>query len=170
MSQAFLALVLFIAIAASLVAFFTVLGIFFPVRIAKTKQNAANLVGRSLLVGLANFAFFVVVALVIFAVGNRGRIQAVQVVGLIVLLPIALGVVFGLAGLVELVGEKLAAGRPPLQRTAWGTVALALACGLPFVGWFGLLPLVGLLGLGAAILTFFQRQPPAEPAVQDETL
>ncbi|MBN2547605.1 MAG: hypothetical protein JXB15_00485 [Anaerolineales bacterium] len=170
MSQALLAILAFIAITVSLVAFFTILGIFFPVRIAKTKQNAANLMGRSLLVGLANLAFFVVVALVVFALGNRGRIQAVQIVGLIVLIPIALGVIFGLAGLVELVGEKLASGRSPLQRTAWGTVALALGCGLPFVGWFGLLPFAGLLGLGAAILTFFQRQPPAEPAVEDQAL
>jgi hypothetical protein len=46
----------------------------------------------------------------------------------------------------------------PALRTAYGAVILALACALPFIGWFGLLPYAGLLGIGAFILSFFQRQ------------
>jgi hypothetical protein len=38
-----------------------------------------------------------------------------------------------------------------------GTLILSLACGLPFVGWFLLLPYILIIGVGAAILGFFQK-------------
>ena len=40
---------------------------------------------------------------------------------------------------------------------------LPLACCLPLVGWFGLLPYISLLGLGALVISFFFREPHTEP-------
>jgi hypothetical protein len=58
--------------------------------------------------GLVNFIFFAAVALALFVLGDRmeGR-QNLGLSGLVGLLPIAVGIVFGLAGMVRLVGEKL---------------------------------------------------------------
>ena len=62
--------------------------------------------------------------------------------------------------MVQLVGDKFAPETDKqLIHTLWGTALLALACGLPFVGWFGLLPFIGLVGLGALILSLFSREP-----------
>jgi len=66
--------------------------------------------------------------------------------------------------MVRLVGDKfiLDAARVFL-RNVWGTLMLALACGLLFVGWFGLLPFVGPVKLGALILSLFSRESKTVP-------
>jgi len=56
-----------------------------------------------------------------------------------------------------LIGERILPDLPAWKQLPWGTVCLALACALPFVGWFLLLPYVGFIGIGAVILGFFQR-------------
>ncbi|WP_345325632.1 hypothetical protein, partial [Candidatus Villigracilis proximus] len=43
------------------------------------------------------------------------------------------------------------------KRNIWSAVILCFACALPFVGWFLLLPYLGFVSIGAAILGFFQR-------------
>jgi hypothetical protein len=43
------------------------------------------------------------------------------------------------------------------KRNLWSAVILCIACALPFVGWFLLLPYVAFTGIGATILGFFQR-------------
>lgn len=144
----------------SLAAFFSVLGLFFPRRIERAKEIGETALWRSFLVGLVNFIFFATVALALFALGDRlGGKQILGLLGLVILLPIAVGLVFGLAGMVQLVGDKFAPETDKqLIHTIWGTALLALACGLPFVGWFGLLPFIGLVGLGALILSLFSRE------------
>jgi hypothetical protein len=159
-----IALILLIAgIGLSLVAFFTVLGFFFPGRIARTRTMAESMMRRSFLVGLVNFAFFIAIALALIALGDSLHSDIPNVIGLILLIPLGVGLVFGLAGMVQFVGEKLKPQASELARTAWGTVGLGLACGLPFVGWFGLLPFVGCLGLGALIISLFNRERPVVP-------
>jgi sorbitol-specific phosphotransferase system component IIBC len=153
-------LVLVILLLISMVAFLSVFGLFFNRRVERTKENAQTGLWRSFLVGLINFIFFAAVALALFALGNRLGVKHIfGLLGLMVLLPLAIGLVFGLAGMVRLVGDKFAPeSASELLRTVWGTLMLTLACGLPFVGWFGLLPFVGLVGLGALILSLFSRE------------
>jgi hypothetical protein len=79
-------------------------------------------------------------------------IPAVVILGIL-----AIVLSFGLAGMSNLIGERLFPDLPAWKQSLWGTVCLALACALPFVGWFLLLPYVGLIGIGAVILGFFQR-------------
>jgi hypothetical protein len=56
---------------------------------------------------------------------------------------------------VQLVGERLLPERGHYARVAVGAVAVGLGCALPVAGWFGLLPYVLCLGLGAFAVSFF---------------
>jgi hypothetical protein len=64
---------------------------------------------------------------------------------------------FGLAGVVNELGTRLFPDQTATKQTLWGSIVLTFACGLPFVGWFLILPYVAFLGIGATILGFLQR-------------
>ncbi|MCI0554752.1 MAG: hypothetical protein L0287_27715 [Anaerolineae bacterium] len=144
----------------SLTAYFLVVGALFANRVAKTQRVVNQLMGRSFLVGLVNFLFFGVIALILFSIaGNAGG--AIQVIltipALIITMLLTVILSFGLAGLVNVLGERIFPEQSSWKKTVWGTIILAFACALPFVGWFLLFPYAGLLGFGAVILGFFQR-------------
>jgi hypothetical protein len=42
-----------------------------------------------------------------------------------------------------------------------GTLLLGIGSAVPLAGWFLLFPYAGLSGIGAIILTFFQKNTPA---------
>lgn len=169
MSELISGIILALLIAVSLVAFFVALNVFFSGRISRARQSVHNFPGRCLLLGVVNLTFFGAISLAIFALSSwLGEVPFLQIIGLIFLIIPGLAALFGLAGLVELVGERLVADKSALMRTTWGTLTLTLACALPFVGWFVLLPYVFLLGLGAFILSLISRQEP--PAAFDPTL
>ena len=142
-----------------LIAFFLVFKALFPARVESTRYHADQMTGRSFVIGLVNFVFFFAVALAFFALGNAVGVQFFHVIALFVLIFPVIGIVFGLAGIVELLGERLAPESTGLRRTGLAVLALSLACALPFVGWFGLFPYAGLLGMGAFIISLFQRRP-----------
>lgn len=148
---------LIILCGASLVAFFAVLDLFFPKRIAKTQLAAETMPGRAFLVGIVNLVFFVAIGLALFILGNRTGVNFLVILGLIILVIPALGIIFGMAGIVRIVGERMAPGKGGWMSIAWGAVPLALACVLPVVGWFGLLPFIAIYGLGAFISGLFYR-------------
>jgi hypothetical protein len=139
----------------SLIAFFAVLGVFFPNRLGRTRQLMSGMPGRSLLVGLVNLIFLGLLALVFYQLGQKTGIFYLPALLLAALLLI--GASFGLAAVAETVGERVAPQAAPFWRTACGGLLLGLGCVLPVVGWFGLLPYALLLGLGGWILTFFVR-------------
>lgn len=141
----------------SLVAFFAVVGAFFPHRVSRIETVVEAMPGRSFVVGLVNLVFFGAVMLVLFSLAERFNGAGLRALGVIFLVVLSIGVSFGLAGVVQIVGARIKDEAGGLVRTAWGTVLLALACGLPFIGWFGLLPYAASLGLGAFILSFFIR-------------
>jgi hypothetical protein len=87
------------------------------------------------------------------------QILGVPALAILTLLIVALS--FGLGGLVEMLGARLLAERPGPRRTIAATLALSWACNLPFIGWFGPLPLTAARGLGAFMSTFFTQ--PARP-------
>jgi len=150
--------VLIVLTGVGLVAFFAVLEVFFPRRIERTYLSLKGGLGRSFLIGVVNFVFFGAVALAFFALAKGTRIEILGAIGLIALIPPAVGVVFGLAGVTAFVSQRIAPQADGIQRKAWGTLTLTLACGLPFVGWFALLPYVSLLGLGAFTAGLFRRE------------
>lgn len=141
-------------------AYFLVLNALFAARLTRTKTMAQSMTGRSFGIGFVNFVFFAVIAMVLLAVAeNTGDfLQLILTIPAVVILGIlAIVLSFGLAGMSNLIGERLFSDLPAWKQSLWGTVCLTLACALPFVGWFLLLPYVGLIGIGAVILGFFQR-------------
>ena len=143
-----------------LTAFFLVLSALFPERVARTRSAAEAYGGRSLVIGLVNLVFFGAIMLASFALNEQvgGGVLAIPGLGALALLTV--GVVFGLAGVIRLLGERLAPGQPAVRRTAYGTLALAWAAATPFIGWFLLLPYAAALGLGAFVLSFFYAALP----------
>jgi hypothetical protein len=158
-----------VAIGACLAAFFPVLEVFFSKRIAKTRRMLELLPARSFWIGVVNIVFALIVLFALASLGGRllgagGKI--LMLLALIILVPLAIGLMMGLASVVKAVGERLLPEKGALARTIWATVALSLACALPFVGWFILLPYVCFLGMGAFVLGLFSKQA-AEPIAEE---
>ena len=149
-----------ILLTVSLAAYFLALGALFSNRVAKTQRIINQMAGRSFLVGLVNFLFFGVIAIVLFSIADNtsGVIRFVLTVpALLITSFLMILLSFGLAGMVNIVSERLLPEYSSMKRSIWGTAILAFACALPFVGWFLLFPYVSLTGFGAVILGFFQR-------------
>ncbi len=143
-----------------LAAYFLVLAALFPNRAAKTQRVLTTMPGRSFGVGLINFLFFGLIALVLFSIAeNAGSVvkTILMIPALVILAALAIALSFGLAGMVNQLGERIFPDHLVWKRTAWGTVVLSLACLLPAIGWFLLFPYAGAVGIGAFILGLFQR-------------
>jgi hypothetical protein len=152
--------IIIILLTASLAAYFLVIGALFAKRVARTQRVINQLLGRAFLVGLVNLLFFGVIAIVLFSVAeNAGGVIKVILTMPALLITAVLMVMlsFGLASMVNVIGERVFPEHSAVKKTAGGTVIIAFACALPFVGWFLLLPYAGLVGFGAVILGFFQR-------------
>ena len=154
----FVALVL---LTMGLAAYFLVLHALFPQRVTRTVSNIQSMPARSFGIGLVNFVFFFVIAAVLLSIAeNAGPfIKGVLTIpALIILAFLTIALSLGLSGISNLIGERIFPEFSGWKQTLWGTVCLSLACALPFVGWFLLLPYVGFVGFGAVILGFFQRE------------
>jgi hypothetical protein len=147
-----------------LVAFFMVLNALFPRRVSQTRTVADKMPGRAFLAGLINVAFFAAIILVFSALADWIGNGLPRVPAVVVLAILSMGLSFGLAGVVELIGERVRPQSSALTRTAWGALTLSFASTLPFIGWFALLPYAACLGLGAFIISFFYREHPAPTA------
>jgi len=154
-------LLIILLLTISLAAYLLVIGALFSNRVAKTQRVINQLTGRSFLVGFVNFLFFGVIAIVLFSVADSagGAIQVILTIpALLITALLTVILSFGLAGMVNIVGERILPEHSSLKKSAWGTVILTFACALPFAGWFLLFPYTGLVGFGAVILGFFQRE------------
>jgi len=153
-------ILIIILLTIGLAAYFLVAGALFPQRIGKTKSVIQSMPARSFGIGLVNFFFFAVIAMVLLSVAeNTGPVikSILTIPGVIILAFLAVLVSLGLAGVSNFIGERLFPDLSAWKQTLWGTVCLSLACALPFVGWFLLFPYTGFVGIGAVILGFFQR-------------
>ena len=150
-------------LAASLVAFFAIVVVLFPDRVARTHAVAARTPGRAFLVGLVNGLFLTAISGGLVALTQTlGFVAALP--GLLIMIVLVIGLALGLAGVVQLLGERLFPRREGLGRTGLSTLVVALGCALPYVGWFVLLPSLAMLGLGAFIISLVQDARPATPA------
>ena len=144
----------------ALAAYFLVIGALFANRVTKTQNIINQTSGRAFSLGLVNFLFFGVIALVLLSVAeNTGAFAkgVLTIPALLILAFLSMLLSLGLTGMVNVLGERLFSDLPSWKRNIWSTVILCFACALPFVGWFLLLPYVGFVGIGASILGFFQR-------------
>ena len=163
MTEIFNAVLVFLLLTLLLIPFFIVVSTLFPKRVAKTGSILHLMPGRALAVGLVNFVFFVAVGTVFLIIAEKTS----DLLKLILTLPalvifavLALTISIGLAGMVNLIGERIALGQSGWRRTLWGTLLLGAASAVPLVGWFLLLPYVTCAGIGAFITSFFQPDRP----------
>ncbi|HEY2979883.1 MAG TPA: hypothetical protein VGJ22_01775 [Anaerolineales bacterium] len=149
------------ALIAGLISYFLVLAALFPKRTAQTQAAIAAMQGRALGIGAVNFLFFSVIAFILFqlADGASGPFKVILTIpAVLITAALVIALSFGLAGMVNLIGERAMPDATALKRSVWGTIFLGLACALPLVGWFLMLPYAGLVGIGAFIIGYFQRQ------------
>jgi hypothetical protein len=144
-----------------LVAFFVTLAALFPERLQRCRSQAARVPGRAFLLGLVNGVFVAAIILALLAVADWTGVQLLALPALLLLALLAGAASLGAGGVVQLVGERLLPERGPVLRQAAGALSVALACATPYLGWFGLLPYITLLGLGSFILSFFDPNPRA---------
>lgn len=151
-------IILFLTI--SLAAYFLIIGTLFPSRVAKA-QTIINLTpGRSFGLGTINFLFFGLIAVVLLSLAeNAGSFVKglLTIPALLILAFLSVLLSLGLTATVHHLAERLFPDVTHWKRTLWSAVFLCLACALPFVGWFLLLPYVSFAGIGAAILGLFQK-------------
>jgi hypothetical protein len=150
-----------ILLIAGLAAYFLVLNAFFAPRLTSITSLAQSMPARSLGIGFVNFVFFAVIALVLLSVAeNMGPFLKglLTIPAMIILALLSIALSLGLAAMANLIGARIFPDLSLWKQILWGTVCLALACALPFVGWFLLLPYVGFVGVGGVILSFLQRR------------
>lgn len=156
----------FLLLTLLLIPFFIVVGTLFPKRVVKTGTILNLMPGRAFAVGLVNVVFFLAVGLVFLTVADHvsDLLKTILMLpALIIFTVLAITLSFGLTGLVQLIGERIAPGQSVWRRTLWGTLLLGIGCAVPWVGWFLLLPYAACLGIGAFITSFFQSDKPPLP-------
>lgn len=149
----------------ALAAYFLVIGALFSSRMMKTRRVISQMPGRAFGVGFINFMFFGVILIILFTLADENANRVSSVIRGILLIPtltlvalLSAVLSFGLAGIANILGERIFPESNALKRNIYGTVVLSLACALPVVGWFLLFPYVGFIGIGAFILGLFQRE------------
>lgn len=123
----------------------------------KRRKLAQGNVLKSALIGLIPMTLGV---LFLMATGKRFGVLAVLVAGLILLWGLS-----GLSGLATLVGERLWPHvTEPWRHTRNGGLVLICCALLPAVGWFILLPLLAVVGMGANVQSWMMRSDLAATA------
>ena len=160
MNEFFSILNVIILVAAAILvlsAYFIVLRSLFATSVARWQQTIETSPWRALLIGLVNLLFFAVLTLVSFSAGDRSGIPVLALPGVFITAALAVALSLGLGAMVEVAAGRLFPTTEGVRRTGLATAMLTLACLTPFVGWFLLLPFVGLIGLGAVIIDWTAR-------------
>lgn len=131
-----------------------------PEGASRRRDRAAAGLLRNLLVGLLPaVAVFLLSAGLLRAARGAAGVFVLAGVGLVLIWALV-----GTGGLARLVGERLWPDDTPTPRrtTACGGAVLVGCCLMPIFGWFGLLPLLLVTGLGIQVRGWFaKRGPPA---------
>jgi hypothetical protein len=126
----------------------------FPNAVTKSQRHIAQRPGRSLVAGIVvGIPSFVVSVAATAALPGGGKL-----IGLLLVAGLFLYSFVGIAGLVTHLGQRL--GSPaddaqPWLQTLRGAVCLVMPATIPVLGWFLIVPLVFLLGVGTTTISFF---------------
>lgn len=148
--------------AASLTGLFLALAALFPAVVRRSVEAMDDAPGRAVALGLANGLFLAVVGLGLTSLSQGSGLDLLQIPAIAFLSLFLITLCFGLAAVVQLVGERLFPGAGPVRQRIWASLVLALGTLTPFVGWFGLLPYVAALGIGGFLLGWLRRPALAE--------
>lgn len=128
-----------------------------PEAFAKRVEIAKAGLFKSFLLGLLTAG---IITLVIFVFAKRlGPVPGFLVAGCAIAVGLA-----GLAGYATLIGERLWQGAEGWKQTRNGGMVLICATALPFIGWFLMLPLLAIVGLGVNVRSRFVRSANTQPA------
>jgi len=140
-----------LAIAAGLVGLLVWTALIFSRPTARARAALELRPGRCFLTGVGLTLLLGVPVIVLLHSPNG----LAKLAGWALTLPLAAGLVTGLAAMAQLLGERLRALSPaltPLASIVLGAVTVELAAIIPFIGWFLFGPLVGLTVTGAGAL------------------
>lgn len=158
--EVILLLLLIIISAWSLIAIVIMLRALFPRGTQLSQQFLERSPWRAFFIGLVNYIFFAGIIAVISATG----IEPLNLIAVFILIAVVTLTTFGLSGLAQLLGQRIAGLRDkvmsPFSETVWGITTLIMAALLPFIGWFFIAPVLLIVSFGAAVLGWRNRKMP----------
>jgi hypothetical protein len=152
MNEGFAVILLGLLSAVCVIALFVVTSALFRGLVDETKRIASESAGRAVLIGLVNAIFLTAISLGFDVLASNLGVPLLGVIPALAVVALVVGLIFGLAAMAELLGDRMALTTVGWRRTAGGASALTLACITPFIGWYALLPYLGLRGLGAFVI------------------
>lgn len=123
-----------------------------PDAFAKRCIAARKSVGMSLLLGLVPA---IIAGLVIAVLGKRlGPVPGIFLSGAIIVWGM-----MGATGIASLIGERLWPAGEPWKQTRNGGLVIICAALIPVVGWFLVLPMIAVVGMGVNVRCLFTGKP-----------
>lgn len=170
--QAFI-IVVVLASGLALVAMLYAIHLLLPTPAEKARAVLENSLGKCFLLGLINILFAGAIAFLIVRGAQLVRDQGsggaavlsgvLMVLAFLIVLSLAILILNGLVALASLLGARLTPSGPSPRADLWGGLLLVLASLTPYLGWFLFAPAVISMGVGATILSIFQRKPVPVP-------
>ncbi len=151
MDQLVLFLLLAIAAGITLVMLFVGLEAFFGSFLRGIQDAVDAHPGRSVLIGLINTLFLFAIGYLFVAWAQSTGVALIGLLGVIIWVALALGLVFGLTGMVLSARARLIPEGDNWRSTASAGTVLVLASLTPYIGWFGFFPYLLLRGLGGVV-------------------
>lgn len=153
-------LLLIIVSAISLGALVIMLRALFAKGVLLSQQFLERSPWRAFFIGLVNYIFLAAIIAVISATG----IEPLNLIAVFILIAVIILTAFGLSGLAQLLGQRIAVLRDkvmsPFSETVWGVTTLIVASLLPVIGWFFIAPVLLIVSFGAAVLGWRNRKTP----------
>ena len=128
----------------------------FSSKVDSVRQTLENHWKRSFWIGLLNTVLITIFVLGLGAIGNSAPIFFVPTFGIYG--AFLIGLLFGLAAFVRVLGDRLFPEQGPVKKDISGGTIFLLASLLPFVGWFLPFPYIVSLAVGAVVITLFQNR------------
>src|SRR4026207_331788 len=122
-----------------LAAYFLVIGALFANRVAKAQRVINPMPGRAIGVGLVNFLFFGVIAMTLFSVAENtsGAIKVILTIPALLITALLIVLLsFGLAGMVNVVGERIRSEHSSLKPAVCVAVSRTVPGDDCMGGWF----------------------------------
>ncbi len=166
MADVFTYLFVILGLLIALVCYWLMFQALFPGRVERARAVLAQTPGRSVVAGVAVAAPLMAVGSGLASLPNG----LMRLLGTALILLTVLLALFGTTGLARRIGDGLAAPDDtgaPGRRVLRGGAVLAVTFILPLVGWFVVLPVSLIAGVGAAVLALRDRGSalPQEAAV-----
>ena len=145
----------------SMSAFLAVIRAFFEGPVSAIEDELSQSIGRAFMIGFVNTLFIgTLVTALLFVLENVNfRILSIPTIILVFILVLVFGcaAILGLTGVTLHIGRKFFPDRSWFYQSTIGSFTVFIACALPFLGWYGLFPLLIITGVGGFISKFFKK-------------